>query len=704
MRHAVTPSLRALAAPALSAALAAAAFAAPPAPAPAETHPFSVRDMVAMERLADPIPSPDGRWVVFTRRSWDEAADKVTTNLWVAALDGSSVRRLTAARHVADRSPAWSPDSSTVAFVSTRGGSSQIWAIGLDGGEAYQVSSYPVDVDNLRWSPDGGRLAFSAEVYPDCPDLACTAKRDKEREDSPVKAMTFTKLMIRHWDAWFTGRRNHLFTVPVKAGPPVSLAGDPVDLLEGLDHDAPTRPFGGTEEFAFSPDGREVAFASNMAANRAWSTDTDVYVVPAGGGSPACITEANEATDTQPVYSPDGATIAYLAMKRPGYESDRLRIVFYNRSSRGTRVLTEAWDRSPASLAFSPDGRTLVVAAEDTARRPIFAVDAASGKATKLVADHHNSGVAVAAAPGGTGPARIVFARDSLTAPAEIFTARIDGSDVRRLTQVNDARLAAIRMSRPEEFWFAGAGGDRVHGWILKPVDFQDGKMHPLAFLIHGGPQGSWDDHFHYRWNPQAYAGAGYAVAAIDFHGSTGYGQAFTDAIRGDWGGKPYDDLMKGLDHVLAAYPWVDGDRACALGASYGGYMVNWIAGRTDRFRCLVSHDGELDVAGTYYTTEEIWFPEWEFLGTPWENPALYEKWSPSRHVGSWKTPMLVIHGAKDFRLVETEGFAVFTALQRRGIPSMLLYFPDENHWVLKAKNSILWHDTVIGWLDRWLK
>jgi dipeptidyl aminopeptidase/acylaminoacyl peptidase len=315
-----------------------------------------------------------------------------------------------------------------------------------------------------------------------------------------------------------------------------------------------------------------------------------------------------------------------------------------------------------------------------------------------VVPDRYNSALAVASGD------RLVFLQDSLTSPAEVFTARADGSELRQLTRVNAERLAAARMSQPEEFWFAGAGGDQVHGWILKPVDFTPGRRYPLAFLIHGGPQGSWEDHFHYRWNPQAYAGAGYVTVTIDFHGSTGYGQAFTDAIRGDWGGKPYEDLMKGLDHVLATYDYVDPSRMGALGASYGGWMVNWIAGHTDRFKCLVSHDGEFNVESSYYSTEELWFPEWDLLGPPWEQKALYEKFSPSTYVTQWKTPMLVIHGAKDFRLVDTEGMSVFTALQRRGVPSKLLWFPDENHWVLKAKNSILWHDTVIGWLDQWLK
>ncbi|MGH9869704.1 MAG: prolyl oligopeptidase family serine peptidase [Candidatus Polarisedimenticolia bacterium] len=657
----------------------------------AETHPFSVQDMVAMERLGDPQPSPDGSRVVFTRRTWDPEANKVRINLWMVSMDGRTLRQLTSAE-AQDTGPRWSPDGRTIAFMSSRSGSSQIWTISPDGGEAAQKSDFPIDVDNVQWSPDGTRFAFSAEVYPDCKDMECTAKRDKDAEANPVKARTYTSLMFRHWDAWEDGKRSHIFVWPGRG------TTGPVDLMKGLDADSPTKPFGGAEEFAWSPDGREIAFTAKMVSNPAVSTDLDVYLVGADGTGMRCLSERNEAVDTSPAWSPDGKTIAWLAMERPGYESDRQAVVLFDRANGRVRRLTEAWDRSAGSVVWARDGRSLLVTAGDTARMKIFSVDAASGRVTVLVGDHYNSALSVAS--GG----RIVFLQDSLTSPAEVFSARLDGSDITQLTHVNAERVAAARMSQPEEFWFVGAGGDRVHGWLLKPVDFRPGRRYPLAFLIHGGPQGSWDDHFHYRWNPQAYAGAGYVTVSIDFHGSTGYGQAFTDAIRGDWGGKPYDDLMKGLDHVLATYDFIDSGRMGALGASYGGWMVNWIAGHTDRFKCLVSHDGEFDVESSYYTTEELWFPEWEMHGPPYENKAMYEKFSPSTYVTQWKTPMLIIHGARDYRLVDTEGMAVFTALQRRGIPSKLLHFPDENHWVLKAKNSILWHETVIGWLDEWLK
>jgi dipeptidyl aminopeptidase/acylaminoacyl peptidase len=673
----------------------------------ARPHPFSVHDMVRMERLGDPRPSPDGEWVVFTRQSWDPDENKTTTNLWLVSIDGTKLRQLTSARHMSDTSPVWSPDGYTVAFVSNRSGSQQIWTIRRDGGEARQLTNFPVDVDHLRWSLTGSHIAFTAEVYPDAGDLEEIAKRDKEKADSPVKAMKFDRLFIRHWDTWFDGKRRHIFVLPVRqdgAGGDWEVGGPPVDLMKGVDADSPTQPFGGVEEYNWSPDGQEIAYTAQLGDDVAWSTDLNIYVVPVAGGEVVCITRDNKAGDTQPAYSPDGSTIAYLAMARPGFEADRYRIKLYERKTGKMRTLTEDWDRSPRSLAWSPDGKTLFVTAEETGRTKIFAVDVASGRPRELVGEHHNQDVAVVRASQGVGAGRIVFGQASLMAPTEVWSARWDGSDLLPLTRVNAERVKLAQMSEPEEFWFAGALNERVHAWILKPVGFEDGKKYPVAFIIHGGPQGAISDHFHYRWNLQTFTGAGYAVVAINFHGSTGYGQAFTDSISGDWGGKPFEDLMKGLDYALATYKWLDPDRVAALGASFGGWMINWINGHTNRFKCLVNHDGGFDEFSDYFTTDELWFPEWEFKGVPWENPELYEKFSPSRYVANWQTPTLVIHGARDYRLVDGEGVATFTALQRKGIPSQFLYFPDENHWVLKSKNSIVWHETVIGWLDRWLK
>jgi dipeptidyl aminopeptidase/acylaminoacyl peptidase len=563
-----------------------------------------------------------------------------------------------------------------------------------------------VDVDNLRWSPTGLNIAFSAEVYPDS-DMVGAAKRGKAKADNPVKAMKFDRLFIRHWDSWADGKRSHLFALPVKLQQsPRSwqMTGEPIDLMKGVGADCPSKPFGGAEEYDWSPDGQEIAYTAQLGSDIAWSTDLNIYLVPIWGGPARCITTANKATDTAPAYSPDGRTIAYRSMARPGFESDRYLIKLFDRESGKTKTLTESWDRSPGSIDWLSDNKTLLVTASEAARQKVFSVSVEMGEPKALVNDHYNSGVAVANVKGDTTTQRVLFARDSLAEPAEIWSIRPDGADLKRLTHFNDERVRLARMAEPAEFHFTGAGGDKVQGWVLKPVGFEAGKKYPVAFIIHGGPQGAIEDHFHYRWNLQAFAGAGYAVIAVNFHGSTGFGQAFTDSISGDWGGKPFDDLMKGLEHALASYDWLDGNRVAALGASYGGWMINWINGHSTSFKCLVNHDGGFDEYANYFTTEELWFPEWDFKGVPWERPELYDKFSPSRYVSKWQTPTLVIHGANDFRVVDAEGIATFTALQRRGIPSQLLYFPDENHWVLKPRNSIVWHDTILAWLDKWLK
>jgi dipeptidyl aminopeptidase/acylaminoacyl peptidase len=661
-------------------------------------HAFSVQDMVAMERLSEPTVSPDGKWVVYVRKSWDAKANKSTANLWLVSTDGTVSRSLTSAQYKSDNSPVWSPDGRTLAFVSNRSESQQIWVTLLDGGEARQLSDLPVDVSNLKWSPDGSYLAFSAEVYPDAKDLAQTKKRDKDREDSQIKAMIFDQLMERHWDEWFVGKRNHIFVVPVKntiSG--WSATGEALDLMRGVDGDAPTKPSGGAEEFAWSADSTEIAYTMQIGKDLAWTTDLNIYLVPVKGGPAKCITADNKATDKIPSYSPDGKSIAYLAMSKPGFESDRLKIKLYDRKSGTIRTLTEGWDRSVGSLSWTHDSKSLIVTAEENARQKIFHVDAATGKVRELVGEHFNDNVSL-------GPKdEVVFLQDSFMNPAEVWIAKPDGNK-NQLTHVNAERVGQTLRSTAESFEFVGSLGEKVQGWIMKPVAFKEGRKYPLAFIIHGGPQGAVEDHFSYRWNPQAYAGAGYGVVMINFHGSTGFGQKFTDSVSGDWGGKPYEDLMKGLDYVLATNKWIDAGRVGALGASYGGFMINWINGHTDRFKCLVNHDGVFDSIGMYFGTDELWFEEWENGGVPWERPEEFEKFSPSRFVGKWKTPTLVIQGGKDYRIPETQGLSTFTALQRRGIPSKLLYFPDENHWVMKPKNSILWHQTVIGWLDQWLK
>ncbi len=676
----------------------AAAPTAPTADTAQDPHPFSVHDMLAMDRISDPEVSPDGKWVAYTVRVTDVEANKGRTDIWISPLstnEPGAARQITA-NEASDTGARWMPDGRSLVFLSTRNGSSQVFQVPIDGGEAVQLTKLPVDVDNVRPFPDGKHFLLSMEVYPDAAPkgatakaLEETAKRDGEKEKSKVKAKIYEHLLFRHWDTWEDGKRSHLFVWSAGSGA--------VDLMPAFDGDAPTKPFGGFEEVSISPDGKEVAFTSQKMTNdAAWSTDLNVYTVPADASAePTCKTCDNLAQDTQPAYSPDGRTLAWLSMKRPGYEADRLRIVLMDRASGAKRVLTEAFDRSPSEIVWSPDSSTIWATADNLLQHSLYAVDVAQGKERILVEKGTNS------TPRAAGD-RILFAQDTLAAPAELFTVGKDGGALKPITNRNEKKIAAAKMGAFEGFSFTGAKNETVYGIVVKPAGFQEGKKYPVAFLIHGGPQGSFGNHFHYRWNPQAYAGAGYAAVMIDFHGSTGYGQAFTDAINGDWGGAPYEDLMKGLDHALATYAYLDKDRVAALGASYGGYMINWIAGQTDRFKCLVSHDGNLDERMAYFDTEELWFPEWEHGGTPWEHPEGYAKHNPVDFVKNWKTPTLVVHGGNDFRVVDTQGMSVFTALQRKGVPSKFLFFPDENHWVLKPQNSILWHETVLAWIDKW--
>ena len=662
-----------------------------------ETHPFTVHDLLAMDRISETQVSPDGKWAVFTLRKTDLEANRGRTDLWLVGVDGAGLRQLTS-HPGSDYSPVWSRDGKSIWFLSTRSGSAQVWRIAIDGGEAEQKTNLPFDAGTFQLSPDNALLAVTMEVFPECESIDCTQKRDKEIASRKASGRIYDKLFIRHWDTWKDGKRSHLFVQP-------AAGGEAIDLMKGMDADCPSKPFGGSEEYTFTPDSKGLVFTARVAGREeAWSTNFDLYFVPVDGSAkPKNLTESNPAWDTAPVFSPDGKTLAYLAMKRPGYEADRFRIVLKSwpasTSSAGAeRVLTEAWDRSPDGITWATDNKTIYTIAGNLGQHSLFAIDAASGNVRTVVEKGSVRSV-------GLAGNRLLFGMDHHRSPVELYSVAPNGSDVRAVTRINAGTLAKVRMGESEQFTFKGWNDETVYAYVVKPADFDPNKKYPVAFLIHGGPQGSFGNDFHYRWNPQTYAGAGYAAVMVDFHGSTGYGQAFCDAIRGDWGGKPLEDLQKGLAAALAKYPWLDGERVAALGASYGGYMINWIAGNwSDRFKCLVNHDGNLDERLAYYDTEELWFPEWDHMGKPWENPENYEKHNPVNYVQNWKTPMLVVHGGRDFRVVETQGISTFTALQRRGIPSKFLYFPDENHWVLKPQNSILWHETVLGWLNQWTK
>jgi dipeptidyl aminopeptidase/acylaminoacyl peptidase len=671
-----------------------AALAAWPALA-AEPHPFSVQDLVTLQRVSDPRPSPDGRWIAYVLRSTDLEANRGRTDIWVVGVDGAGARRLTASPEN-DSSPRWAPDGRSLYFLSARGGPQQVWRLRMDGGEAESVTSQPLDVTSFRLSPDGQRLAISQSVFPDCSAaaegaVACTTRRIEERARARSSGRLYTQLPVRHWDEWLDGRRSHLFVVPVGGG-------TPADLMKGMEADCPSRPFGGADDYVFTPDGKGVVFSAKDAGRaEAWSTNFDLYLVPADGTAPPRnMTPENQAWDSQPVFSPDGRKLAWLAMEVPGYEGDRRRIMVRDWPDGAPRQVAPGWDRSPGELAWSDDGRTLFATADHLGTHPVFAIDLASGRERQLVKGGSNHSPSVA---GGV----LVYTRDDLGSPADLWTVRLDGSGAAPVTRVNAPALSGIAFGAPEQFSFPGWNGETVYAWIVKPVGFDAGKRYPVAFLVHGGPQGSFGDSFHYRWNPQIYAAAGYAAVMVDFHGSTGYGRKFTDSIGGDWGGKPLEDLQKGLAAALARSPWMDGTRVAALGASYGGYMINWIEGAwPDRFRCLVSHDGNLDEFHAYFDTEELWFPEREHGGTPWQAPEAYQKHNPANLVGNWKTPILVIHGGRDYRVVDTQGISSFTAAQRMGVPSEFLHFPDENHWVLKPANSIQWHENVLRWIGRW--
>jgi dipeptidyl aminopeptidase/acylaminoacyl peptidase len=658
---------------------------------PSKPRPYSIHDQVALRRLLAFKVSPDGSKIVYQLRATDLEANRGLMDLWLINADGSNSRRLTDVPE-ADTDPQWAPDGKSIFFLSGRGGSTQVWRLSLEGGDPVAITRAPVDVDAFVVSRDGMTVVFAAETFPECETLECTKKRLDEKAKSKASGRIYDQLFVRHWDSWKDGRRAHLFVQKVGQSAVI-------DVTKKMNADAPPKPFGGADDFTITSDGKAVVFtARDVGRAEAWSTDLDLFVVPIDGSkAPTKLTVANRASDGLPVFSRDGSRLAYLAMSRPGYEADKRRLVVRDWLTGTERVLTENWDRSADSITWSLDGKTLYVAADDLGQRALFAVDASTGAVTRLFHTGHVGAIEASAG-------KLFFLLDSLVAPADVFSLPLDGKGPpTQLTRVNAEALAQVKLGQPEQFSFKGAKDETVYGYLVRPSDFDPKKKYPLAFLVHGGPQGSFGNDWHYRWNPQVYAGRGYVAVMIDFHGSTGYGQNFTDAINGDWGGKPLEDLQKGLDAALAKYPFIDSGRMCALGASYGGFMINWMAGTwNEPWKCFVNHDGNLDEHFAYYDTEELWFPEWEHGGEPWKNKEGYAKHNPIDHVARWKVPMLVIHGGRDYRVVETQGIATFTTLQRRGIPSRFLYFPDENHWVLKPANSILWHETVLNWLDAW--
>lgn len=660
---------------------------------------FTVEDMVGMERVGTPAVSPDATRVIYTVRETDLAKNRGHTELWMVDLRAAKPvpQRLTS-NTASSSDPEWSASGDAVYFLSSRSGTSQVWRLPINGGEATRVTDLALDVDNFRIAPNGERIALSMAVFRDCADLACTKARVDKDEHDKTKGKVYDRLFVRHWDTWSDGRNAVLFSAPIDSSGRVSAA--PTSLTGSLDGDVPSKPFGDKEEYRFSPDGKTIVFSVRIAGKtEAWSTNFDLYSVPAAGGAaPRDLTPDNPAWDTKATYSPDGRTIAYLAMARPGFEADRYQIMLMDVATGAKRKLAESWDRSPGSIAWSGDGKSIIADAEDVGNIRLFSIDAASGKVRALTDKGSIGGFDVRRDT-------VVYALSDLQSGAQLFSQKLGGGKAVQLTHQNADKLADVKFGDYEQFSFKGANGDTVYGYVTKPWNAAPGGKYPIAFLVHGGPQGSFGNGWSYRWNPQVYAGAGYATVFIDFHGSTGYGQKFTDSISGDWGGKPLEDLQKGLAAAVAKYPWLDRDRSCALGASYGGYMMNWIEGNwPDGFKCIVNHDGVFDQRGMAYASEEQWFTDWENGGAYYNVPENFERFDPVNFVAKWKTPMLVVQGDLDFRIPTTQGLGTFTALQRRGIESKLMVFPDENHWVLKPGNSLLWHHTVLGWLDQHLK
>ncbi len=648
-------------------------------------HPITFDDFISLGRVTDPQISPDGKTVAFVVTYHNKAENKTTSNIYIVPVDGGTVQQLTNAKG-ANNTPRWMPDGKSLAFVSTRDGGAQIWNVPRSGGEPHRVSAISTGVSDLQVSPDGKWFSFSSTVYPDCQSDDCNKKRMEEVEQSKVKAKIFDHLPYRVWNEWKDGMRNHLFVMP-------AAGGVAADVTPG-DFDSPPIDLGGTWSYSWSPDSREIAFERNTDPVIALNTNNDIFIVPIAGGVAKRITE-NPGNDSQPLYSPDGKYIAYLQMKRAGFEADQKQLILYDRTTGQRTNLSEHFDYSLNEVLWSPDSKVLYFNSDDKSNESIFKLTISNGKFERVIGTGYNHDLRLQA-----GGKLLVFSHESLNRPVEICRVSVDGKNLKTITDINDNKVAQLEMNPKEDFWFDGVGGTKVHGFLVKPPAFDASKKYPMIFLIHGGPQGQWGDQFHYRWNAELFASRGYVAVLINPRGSTGYGQHFTDEISRDWGGKPYEDLMLGLDYVLKAYPFIDGKRMAAAGASYGGYMINWIEGHTDRFRCLVSHDGVFNPKSMYGTTEELWFPEWELGGTPYKNPELYDKWSPMAFVNQFKTPMLVVHGQMDFRLDVSEGFQLFTALQRQGIKSKMLYFPDEGHFVSKPANAELWYKTVLDWID----
>jgi dipeptidyl aminopeptidase/acylaminoacyl peptidase len=659
----------------------------------AQQQPFTVEAMLKIARISDPQLSPDGKTVTFTVQTVEIDKNIKPSQIYIVSVSGGSPRAITHDSN--NERPRWAPDSRHVVFTSTRGGTSQIWIMDPDGTASKQLTHLSSEAEGASLSPDGKKIVFLSRVYPDCSvdgivNDSCNKERIEIDAKSNVKARIYTSLLYRHWTQWRSKRRKHLLSMDIEGGPVK-------DLTPG-NRDVPPFSLGGPEGYTISPDSAEVAYVTNTDPELATSTNSDIYAVPIGGGESKQIT-TNPGADDGPLYSPDGKFLAYRSQARAGYESDRWRLVTLERATGKTAILTEALDRPVLSMTWAPDSTRLFFVAEDRGREGLQMVGATGGAFRSIIAGASSLDDVQFSKDGKT----LIYTEQTGSRPTEIYRASSSGGTGVALTHLNDALLSSYSLPQFEEFWVEGAEGTRVHSFMLKPPGFTAGRKYPVLFLIHGGPQGTWGESWSYRWNPQVFASAGFLVIMPNPRGSTGYGQKFTEEVSADWGGKVFDDIMAVVDHI-ATQPFADPERMAAAGGSFGGYMVDWMLGHTDRFKAFVSHAGVYDLRSMAGETEELWFPLWEFKGMPWNDPDMYAKWSPSYFVNNFKTPTLVIHGEQDYRVPFGQGLQLFTALQMQKVPSKLLLFPDEGHWILKPQNSMLWYHTFIGWVEEWTK
>lgn len=655
-------------------------------PVPTASGGLSLMQLAMMERVSDPRLSPDGKRIVYALRSTEWETNKANTSAWLIEADGTP-RRLA----VSDgglSSVRWSSDGNALYFLSSRGGSNQVWRADRDGHAAVQVTTLPIDVTSFRILPDGRGLILSAAVFIDCADLDCTRDRLKGQSSSLSTVRGYDRLPLRPWDSWNDGRRSHLFFQALNGS---GLAdGVARDLLPGLDADVPTRPMGDDSEYTVSPDGRHLVYqAQTQGRTEAFTNNSDLFRMSLADGAPINLTEANSGADSSPAYSPDGRQLAWLAGRRENVGGDQPRIMVARADGGDARPLAAEWDRGAGSLRWSADGRAVFVQAAENGQQKLFRIDARTGGVSQV---NDEGTVGGFDERGG----RLILTHETFSGPAQIVE-RLDGT-LRPLTRHNAEALASTDLPAGELFTFSGWNDEPVQGWTFKPAGYVEGQTYPVVYLIHGGPKSPWTDGWSYRWNPQIYSGGGYGVVMINFHGSPGFGQAFTDAINDHWGDRPLEDLQKGWQAALSRNAWMDGDRACALGASYGGYMVNMIAGRwNEPWRCLVNHAGVFDV-GQLMNAMDIGNFVSEFGGPSWERADLYQRFSPGTYVADWKKPMLVLHGSRDFRVPVEQGLATFSALQRQGVESRFVHVPDENHWVLKPRNWVDWQQEILNW------